>query len=67
MEVTGSALTEEWPGPQIRLYPTETQFQGDMVDCIRVKPIGAAKIKMTRTPPTPAVPENELDEDSIPF
>src|SRR5678816_1403114 len=38
-EITGSALTEEWVGSAITIYPTETEFAGETVECIRVKPV----------------------------
>ncbi len=28
---------DKWPGKRIMLYPTETEFSGDMVECIRIK------------------------------
>ena len=28
--------TNEWKGKQIKLYPTKTDFAGEMVDCIRI-------------------------------
>jgi len=39
-----SGDTDEWPGKRILIYPTETEFGGDTVECIRVK----------REPPAPA-------------
>ena len=30
--------TREWVGKRIQIYPTETQFGGETVDCIRVRP-----------------------------
>lgn len=35
--MVGSKDTDDWEGHRIILYPTETEFQGDTVDCIRVK------------------------------
>ncbi len=32
------ADTAEWVGKKITIYPTQTQFGGDTVDCIRVRP-----------------------------
>jgi len=29
--------TDQWTGKQITLYPSETDFQGRTVDCIRVR------------------------------
>ena len=28
--------TNEWMGKQIKIYPTKTDFAGEMVDCIRI-------------------------------
>lgn len=29
--------TEAWPGKELEVYPDRTSFQGNMVDCIRVR------------------------------
>lgn len=72
-----SAVTEDWTDGRILLYPTETSFQGDMVDCIRVKAALAIKGGAKRaTPPPPPEPEPEdeyeagpmaITDDDIPF
>lgn len=74
VEIAGSALTEDWQGTAIVLYPTETEFAGETVECIRVKPVNkATKMqRMTPLPPPPPQPENNehdqaLDDDAIPF
>lgn len=77
IEISGSAMTEDWQGTAIVLYPTETEFGGETVECIRVKPVAKAKMqRMTPAPPPPKPkPEvdddgpdmNDLDDDSIPF
>jgi hypothetical protein len=33
----GSPDPDEWQGHWVTLYPTETSFQGDQVECIRIK------------------------------
>jgi hypothetical protein len=74
-EITGSALTEEWRGQQIRLYPSVTTFQGEEVECIRVKPVTAngQRMRMTAQPPPPPEPEHHINhsaaltDDDIPF
>ena len=43
--------TDMWVGKEIKLYPTKTDFGGEMVDCIRV---------VQEAPP-------EADFDTIPF
>lgn len=74
IEISGSALTEEWHGTQIKIYPTETEFGGETVDCIRIKPVGRSVMgRMTPTPPAKpvTVPEDDhrapLTDDEIPF
>ena len=56
MQLTSSPVTEEWSGFQIALYPTETQFGGETVDCVRVKavPAKANGRAVDPTPPPPA-------------
>lgn len=52
-KVLGSRDTDQWIGKKIRLFRTEVEFGGEMVESIRVK--------------TKALPKNESDapEDSI--
>jgi hypothetical protein len=38
-QVTGSSEMNEWIGHRVTLYPTETQYEGRMVPCIRVRAI----------------------------
>src|SRR4029079_18995688 len=52
-EITGSALTEEWHGHAMVIYPTETEFAGETVECIRIKPVAKTKPVMSRMTPTP--------------
>lgn len=73
-EIAGSALTEDWQGTAIVLYPTETEFGGETVDCIRVKPVNKAKMQRMTPPAAPPPPrEPEVDhgvpitDDDIPF
>lgn len=72
IEISGSAITEEWAGVQIKIYPTETEFGGETVDCIRIKPVGkSAMSRMTPHQPPPLPPmsvhSEPVDEDEIPF
>lgn len=73
IEISGSAITEEWPGTQIKLYPTETEFGGETVDCIRIKPVGRSAMgRMTPAPPPPPMRVDDdhsstLTDDDIPF
>jgi hypothetical protein len=56
--------TNGWPGKELELYPSETEYRGDTVDCIRLRAVA------TPAAPTPA-PEPEQppppDDDEIPF
>jgi hypothetical protein len=59
-------------GWSIVLYPTKVQFQGKMVDAIRVddRPGATKKSGNRPAPPPRVVEEDELDmpdDDSIPF
>lgn len=67
--LVGSEEFDDWIGRVIRLYRTEVDFQGEMVEAIRVrsKPdTKAAKAKAVTTRKS-AEPEGEVDEDGIPF
>lgn len=66
--------TDEWEGKLIHLYPTETEYQGKMVDCIRVRtkaPTPKAKAGAAKTPAPAPAPEpqeaEEGDEGEAPF
>jgi hypothetical protein len=63
-ELTGSKDTDDWTGCQIRIYATETSFEGDMVECIRIKAAGTPTKPVAKPKPEPV---EELEEDSIPF
>jgi hypothetical protein len=70
-EIAGSALTEEWSGVAVTLYPTETEFQGETVECLRIKAVAKQPAKMQRMtkPDPPAITDNTpIEDDSeIPF
>lgn len=66
IEIAGSAETEDWHGTQVKIYPTETEFGGETVDCIRIKPVGKPAAR-TPPPPPPAALKTELTDDEIPF
>jgi hypothetical protein len=36
-QLAGSPNTEDWDGIKVKLYPTETEFAGEMTECIRIK------------------------------
>jgi hypothetical protein len=67
--------TDDWAGKSVRLFQTETLFQGQMVPCLRIKvsknkPVQQAK---PAAPPAAAKPEYEqlpdqpAADDDIPF
>ena len=60
--------TDDWEGNQIILYATEVQFQGDMVEAIRVrsKPPKAKK-SAKPSPAVSPVDDEEHDSDEAPF
>jgi hypothetical protein len=69
MQLTSSPVTEEWHGFQVAIYPTETSYQVDTVECIRVKPAPARKMAAPPPPPQPE-PDDDgsyMDDDSTPF
>jgi hypothetical protein len=53
IHITQSPVTEEWAGHRILLYPTETSYQGEQVDCVRVKAVPAAAARAVAPPPPP--------------
>jgi len=64
----GEELTA-WAGKSISIYPSECEFRGDLVPCIRVKSavpiVGGTKPAAAPPPPTPK-PE-EKSGDALPF
>lgn len=73
--IAQSALTEDWEGVAIKLYATETEFGGETVECIRVKPAAKATPRQAAPAPRPVPVEREPaaeavnggDVDDIPF
>jgi hypothetical protein len=69
----GSEEFDDWIGQKIKLYRTEVDFQGELVDSIRVKskPEKPAAAKPLATPAgvkrKTAATEVEVDEEGIPF
>lgn len=68
-EISGSPLTEEWVGTAVAIYPTETEFGGETVECIRIKAVAKAPRQNARPAPPPPVEDHAapLTEDDIPF
>jgi hypothetical protein len=72
MQLTSSPVTEEWQGFAVAIYPTETSYQGDTVECIRVKPapVRTATQRQAVAPPPPTDVDDFgdlADDDSTPF
>ena len=51
----------------VRLYATETQFGGEMVDCIRIKAPGGKPAPKPQPKPEAAVPDFDPESDEVPF
>lgn len=67
-KLLNSGRVEDWIGKQITIYPTETAYQGEMVDCIRVRRNKAETF--APEPPrniAPLEPPDDYDPDSAPF
>lgn len=65
-QLAGTDETDDWGGVKIKIYPTETEFGGETVDCIRIKPAGAATAPVKPLITRRAAPDAD-DEDIIPF
>lgn len=64
--------TDQWEDERVTIFPSEVSFQGEMVDCIRVKPKKPKpEIKVVAGSKKPAQPvtQEEIDdeEDGTPF
>ncbi len=66
--INGSDDTDDWPGTEIVLYPSKTDFQGKRVDCIRIDPPDTPAQTRRAAPPPPPPPVEEPEDDSeVPF
>jgi hypothetical protein len=57
---------DNWIGCPITLFPTQTDFQGKSVECIRVR-IQKPKAQPAKAAPAPVAGMDEISEDDIPF
>lgn len=64
--LAGTAETDEWAGLRIRLYSAQVEFQGEMVNAIRVKAAPPNGNGAT-PPPPPTPPPAHLTDEDIPF
>jgi hypothetical protein len=60
--IAGSPETEDWVGVEVAIYPTETEFGGESVECIRIK-----APKGTRTVTSEGSQAAPVTESDIPF
>jgi len=62
--------TDTWSGKKIVLFPTQAEFQGKVVDCIRVRqpkpqPQQAAPAAAAKPAPAPARPSKAAEEQPV--
>ncbi len=62
--------TANWAGKPVEIYPTQTEFKGDMVDAIRVRvpdagpgPSAPAPAPATSTPAAAPMADDNLDDE----
>ena len=68
--LVGSEEFDDWIGRVIRLYRTEVDFQGEMVEAIRVRSRPDKPVAKTKAPSAKVArhdDEVEVDENNIPF
>jgi hypothetical protein len=74
VKITGQDNSDNWGGHPIELYPTQTDVQGELKDCIRIRKPSQSELGLAKAaPPKPALPpeteftaDPEMD-DAIPF
>lgn len=62
--------TDDWGGGEVIIYPSTTDFQGKVVDCIRVKLPPRKPISQRAAAPEPEQerrPSRDMHDDEIPF
>lgn len=64
--LVGSKDTDDWHGCRVRIYATETEFGGETVECIRIKP-APANGAASKAKPEPQPVAADVEEDEIPF
>ena len=65
--IAGSPETDDWVGVEVAIFPTETEFAGESVECIRVKAAkGTRRVEpIPMDDPRPAAPVT--DDEDTPF
>jgi hypothetical protein len=69
MQITQSPDTDDWAGVAVTIYPTETAFGGEQVECIRIKKAPPAP-KAARPAPQPEpepAHDHSMTDDDVPF
>lgn len=61
--LTGSMDTDDWQGHKIAIFPSETEFSGETVECIRVK---APDARNSRTTQAQQQPDSFESQDAAP-
>ena len=56
--------TDQWPGKQITIFPTEVEYEGQLKSVVRVR---ANKPRPSAPAPPPPDVDTDDDADSIPF
>lgn len=58
---------EQWAGKWITIYPTTTDFGGETVDCIRVRPKVPQPVKsgVQQAEPEQAVPDEQTEPEGV--
>lgn len=67
VQIAGSPDTDDWTGVRVALYPTETSYQGEQVDCVRIKAVPVARAAQARQPVVPVAVDGEADYEEPPF
>lgn len=66
-QIAGSGITEDWIGVSVKLYSTQVEYQGELTDAIRIKPVQASKQNPLRpAPQTPAGAFDDAVADTVP-
>lgn len=68
VQIAGSTETDDWNGIRVAIYPTETSFQGDQVECVRIKSAQASSGRsVVRQPIVPVAVDGEPEYEEPPF
>jgi hypothetical protein len=62
-KIAGTDETEDWPGVWIRMFRTTTEMGGEIVPCIRLKPVPQQKKQAQQPKKQSVMPEEPPPED----